>query len=92
VAEYSPVGSVPADRRAHHRTCWNFQLPKQPTTEELRLAILAAARESNLDLVHKLTVAFHRALGREEGERSADGTRNSGRVEAQDGSALRIPD
>jgi hypothetical protein len=32
-------------------------MPPEPTTEHLRLAILAAAQEGDLELLHRLTVA-----------------------------------
>ena len=44
----------------------------EPTTEHLRLAILAAAQEGDLELLHRLTVAYNKFLGREEGERRAE--------------------
>jgi hypothetical protein len=62
----------------------------QPTIEQLRLAILVAAQECNLDLVHELTVAYHNALGREDGERPATETPNSGQFRAGGGSASAI--
>ncbi|MDF3063798.1 MAG: hypothetical protein K0S06_3907 [Microvirga sp.] len=43
-------------------------MPPEPTTEHLRLAILAAAQEGDLELLHRLTMAYNKFLGREEGE------------------------
>jgi hypothetical protein len=47
-------------------------MPPEPTTEHLRLAILAAAQEGDLELLHRLTVAYNQFLRREEGERRAE--------------------
>jgi hypothetical protein len=47
-------------------------MPPQPTTEHLRLAILAAAQEGDLELLHRLTVIYDKFLNREEGEHRAD--------------------
>jgi hypothetical protein len=47
-------------------------MPPEPTTEHLRLAILAAAQEGDLELLYRLTVAYRKFLGREEGEHRAE--------------------
>ena len=39
-------------------------MAKKPSTENLRLAILAAARDCNLDVLHRAAVAYQK-LGRE---------------------------
>ncbi len=44
---------------------------KTVPAEQLRLAILAAAHEGDLDLMHKLTVAYHRATGHEQNDQTA---------------------
>jgi hypothetical protein len=38
------------------------------TVEDLRAAILAAARDCNLELMHDIVVAYHRLTGQGEGE------------------------
>jgi hypothetical protein len=38
------------------------------TVEDLRAAILAAARDCNLELMHDIVMAYHRLTGQEEGE------------------------
>jgi hypothetical protein len=43
----------------------------QPSIEQLRLAILVAAQEGDLRPMHNLTVAYHKAIAREENEPAA---------------------
>jgi hypothetical protein len=38
------------------------------TAEDLRAAILAAARDCNLELMHDVVLAYHRLTGQGEGE------------------------